>query len=107
MGYRTFSYMGVVATRTQVTLLFNANFFLPYVPSHPTPPCRIERLQCHPGKSGGHVFWRGAPVQLLLLVIPVERLQTCNRTGDTKKHGRRSSRDDTITVVSVNWLKFT
>ena len=19
--------------------------------------CAIERLQCHPGKSGGHVFW--------------------------------------------------
>ena len=44
----------------------------------------IERLQCHPGKSSGHVFWC---LQFCYRIFPVcNRLSTtCNRTGDTKK----------------------
>ena len=58
----------------------------------------IERLQCHPGKSGGHVFWC---LQFCYRMFPIcNRLfTTCNRTRDTKKHGRRSSRDDTATSL--------
>ena len=58
----------------------------------------IERLQCHPGKSGGHVFWC---LQVCYRMFPIcNRLfTTCNRTRDTKKHGRRSSRDDTATSL--------
>ena len=58
----------------------------------------IERLQCHPGKSGGHVFWC---LQVCYRMFPIcNRLfTTCNRTRDTKKHGRRSSQDDTATSL--------
>ena len=58
----------------------------------------IERLQCHPGKSGGHVFWCLQVCNRMFLIC--NRLfTTCNRTRDTKKHGRRSSRDDTATSL--------
>ena len=58
----------------------------------------IERLQCHPGKSGGHVLWC---LQFCYRMFPIcNRLfTTCNRTRDTKRHGRRSSRDDTATSL--------
>ena len=61
----------------------------------------IERLQCHPGKSGGHVF---CCLQFCYRMFPIcNRLlfTTCNRTRDTKKHGRRSSRDDTATSLYI------
>ena len=67
-------------------------------PPYPPPPplAAIERLQCHPGKSGGHVFWC---LQFCYRMFPIcnRIFTTCNRTRDTKKHGRRSSRDDTAT----------
>ena len=59
---------------------------------------RIERLQCHPGKSGGHVFWC-LQFCYRMFTICNRLFTTCNRTRDTKKHGRRSSQDDTATSL--------
>ena len=60
-------------------------------------PCTMQyrELQCHPGKSGGHVFW--------CLQFCYRMFQIIYRIGDTKKHGRRSSRDDTATSLTIRW----
>ena len=54
----------------------------------------IERLQCHPGKIGGHVFWR---LQFCFQSV-TDYLQPVTELGAP---GRRSSRDDTATSLYI------
>ena len=53
--------LGVHRATSAPDFIQNGDAYLTY---HSNVESDIERLQCHPGKSGGHVFWC---LQLILL----------------------------------------